>query len=192
MMQVRGHAIERWVERIAPEQSDESDAFITRQIIDTFGRAKLIYTEAGEDGETEFWLAEDIVLVVIAKSVVTVFKADWGFGEDINRIVAERLVAKLLDLRDRRSKVAERIGRETVEIDRQLEEVRDDTERLNAEMERLKAKARKLRHYKDELEKQLVALDREIETVAKRLVYSVAYRLEWARKKAFKEERSNA
>jgi hypothetical protein len=179
---VTKHARERWVERINPElkRADETD----KAVLAALSEAVHIYAEEQErDGErklVEFYLWQNVVLVVGDAKVVTVYPAEYGLGEEIDRKVCEELKAKVLGLQKRLAEERVRAEKAKAGIGHEVDQLIGEIKKLQRQIETLEARVRVFEHQKDEVDRQVAALEQELEFYARKLVYSVNYRLEWA------------
>jgi predicted RNase H-like nuclease (RuvC/YqgF family) len=179
---VTKHARERWVERVNPElkRADETD----KAVLAALSEAVHIYAEEQErDGErklVEFYLWRNVVLVVGDAKVLTVYPAEYGLGEEIDRKVCEELKAKVLGLQKRLADERARSEKTKAGICHEIDQLTGEIKKLQRQIETLEARVRVFEHQKDEVDRQVAALEQELEFYARKLVYSVIYRLEWA------------
>lgn len=93
-MNVTRHAKERWIQRINPEAGEDAE----KQILEAFADADYVWF----DEEVLYYINNDRWMFVVdegKKNIVTVFKIDYGFPSDINKLIVSELIDKVVNLR---------------------------------------------------------------------------------------------
>ncbi len=131
-MNIRNHFKERYVQRITGLTDKQeikqyiviNDAQITEHINKIFEHAKFLYRgQVGKNNATcNFYIADNIILVADSHiNLMTLYRVDFNFPEDINRQVAKGLleeIEKLQELLEEANKdIDEFINRKTIEIE---------------------------------------------------------------------------
>lgn len=148
-------------------------------IRDALAKAELIYQKGGDDS-ADFWLSNDgVVFVVVEGQVVTLYRAEYGFDTEIDRRVCRDLRQALGKAKTRLVSAEDILGRSALELRAQIETMDAERRQLEARLQVLQSKENKLREHQTMLEREVDARRREVEGYAQKLVYSVAYRLEW-------------
>lgn len=176
-MEVTRHAVKRWIERVDPAAAAEVAETAIR---DALNQAEWIY-QADQDGKlTDFFMLDDIVLVVADGCVVTVFRAEYGFGPEIDQRVCQELKAALAAAREKLDRARDAAKAHAAAVAGEREAIEGERRRLEARLEVLRARENRLLEAQAEHDRQVEELEHEVESYARKLVYSLAYRLEWA------------
>lgn len=168
MYNITKHARERWQQRVNPTSGINTEDQI-RQAVEN---SEYI----GDDSETgnSFYINSDHWIFCIdtkKQNVVTVFEADFGFDQDINRDLADKLLKKIRKMRNEIDKVKIR-NEETIQQLIYTKEV------LEREIELKEAELRKTEAQINNINAGLKVKEKEFESVFKQLIYSVAFRKE--------------
>ncbi len=176
-MEVSKHAAKRWVERI-DRTAMEADAVAA--VADAVIRAELLYRKPEEDGQiVEFYLLDDVVLVAKNNTVLTVFRAEYGFNAEIDRQVCTQLKLALAGAREELRRAREEAEQHATAAQDQLDRINAERQQLEARLQMLRARENKLLEEQTELDRRVDELEHLVESYAMKIVYSVLYRSEW-------------
>lgn len=165
-IRVTRHAAERWRERIEPECNAKE---VEARIRAAFEAAEELC--AAED-DAKAYLYDGIILIVTAdNAVATVYRPEYGFGDEIDRQVTTALIQKLREARSERRRLAKEAAPKLQALETELRAVRDEIERLQTRERRLQLERERVLEEGREL-----ALQEE--GIAHRLYQSVHYRIE--------------
>lgn len=176
-LDITKHAIQRWSERIDQSADKERAESALR---DAFNQATLVYQEGG-DLPTQFYLKDDIVFVVVETQIVTVYRAEYGFGGDIDRRICDELKRKLADAQGRLEKAEAAAKKITLSVQQQIDRIQSERRRLELRLKTLESRENKLMETLTQEGRKLDELRHEVGSYARKLVYSIAYRLEWSK-----------
>lgn len=178
LLKISKHAVQRWVERVDPGATNKDKVEVA--IREAFGKAELIYQKRGDE-PADFWLSNDgVIFVVVDGQVVTLYKAEYGFDPEIDQRICRELRQALGKAKTRLANAEDIAGRYALELRTQIDAIEAERRQLEARFQVLQSKENKLREHQTMLEREVEARRREVEGYAQKLVYSVAYRLEWA------------
>ncbi|MDZ4042884.1 MAG: hypothetical protein U1D96_05240 [Eubacteriales bacterium] len=139
----------------------------------------MIYYEGG-DPSTEFYLVDDIVFVAIGKQIVTVYRSEYGFGSEIDRKICDELKQSLAGATQRLKAAETAMEKNVLKACGEIEKIASERRQLELRLKVLQSRENKLTEYQAEQGRALDEVRYEVESYAKKLVYSVTYRLEWA------------
>lgn len=165
-IRITRHAVERWRQRVDPAADDEQAEQALREAL---ARAEELCD--AEDG-AKAYLSDGLVLIVAQNgALATVCRPEYGFGDAIDRSIAEQLITQLHEVRARRARWREQSAPRLRALDERIRATEDEIRVLQATVERLK------------LERQaLEAEDREMaeaeHAIAQRLYRSIDYRID--------------
>ncbi len=170
-MNFTAHCLKRWEERIDPEGQ--------LPIENVFKDAVYIWRGENLDGKAaDYYISGDIVFVVNNGTVLTAYKVDYGFGEEIDREVCSRLFDEVLQLN-------KDIDHESSKVEKECSELKLELDRTNDEIAALLAKVNHLNSKKNRLKERIKELQRGVESLmsvrdcqAKKLVFCVSWKME--------------
>lgn len=139
----------------------------------------MIYYEGG-DPSTDFYLVDNIVFVVIGKQIVTVYRSEYGFGSEIDRRICDELTQALAGATQRLRAAETVMEKNVLKACGEIEKIASERRQLELRLKVLQSRENKLTEYQAEQARALDEVRYEVESYAKKLVYSVTYRLEWA------------
>lgn len=171
---VTKHARERWVERV----SNEDPTTVDKQILSALETAEYIWTD--KEGKDLYLYANRYVMVVepLKSAVITVFPADYGFSDDLNAMVADRLLSQVRQARvvlEDQQKCRD-IEHDRIRRDKEMLWVRKS--QLQSELECVESELRKLDAEESHNDMLLKNAEKSLASVASQLAYSIQYRLE--------------
>ncbi len=173
-MKVTSHAVQRWQERVSNVDNAE------QEILNNLNEAQKIWSEIKDNKEIVYYLKDDVIFVVNDddKVVITIVKADYGFSDEINKTIVNKLLGELNKAKETKEHRDKEIRNEISELQRQLKISDIEIETLQAKIKSLEAIQNKLRATIEALEKEAQTMQAEIDGIAKKLIYSIGWRLE--------------
>lgn len=170
-MQYTAHCLERWNERVDPDGR--------LSISECFDKSVFVWRGANLNKKvSDFYVNGDIIFVVKSENVITVYKADYGFGESIDREICGRLLKQVLELNEQIEKESSRIEDECDALEREMRAVDDEITILSARIDQLTSKSNKLTEQMNELRRGLKTLEAERDCQAKKLVFTPGWKVE--------------
>jgi len=169
------HAKRKYVNRILEITSDiDTNEYLRNNsysvedwILEFYNDSELIYTHIDD---TEFYFTEDnVILVVCDKSIVTLYRRDFGFNRDINRmIVKEQLkVIHKVNVKYQIEKV--NIGESFMELDSKYDVLQQEIDELESRILNLKSKQGDINLEKEESNTRLQNLENRLERECNKL-----------------------
>ena len=161
------HVKQRYCERILHIAQSEvkpymvqNDERITADITKMLEYAILFWTgQIFEYATTEYWLNGDVVMLVStdsAKSLITLFRVNFGFPEDVNKSTLKGLIAEKNKAEKKRNKAEQTVEQRTTPIRNELMDVEEQLGHLKAQIEALETR-------KDALERELSTATYEVQ-----------------------------
>lgn len=189
MINITTHAYKRYSERIKGVANEDilSDITINKNQYHTemdkmFENSKLIYTGRFNDkhNETNFRIVDNIILIADKQDtkIITLYRVEFGFDRDVDIVILRSLIEKLSVAEE---KYLNSIGEVNLEKERVLanrdvlvQEIEDMRKSLDIMEESLATMNNYIEgfDYKEKIAKS------EMETIAKKIVYSNIYRKE--------------
>jgi hypothetical protein len=160
------HAKERWIQRVVPTAGEDAETQIQR----AFEKAEYI----GDEGDKSFYINSDHwVFCTDSKklNIITVYEADYGFAQDINRNIAESLLKKIRKAKDELEKAR-------IKKDESLLGLTSAKNKLINEIELKQAEINKIEAMEREIEANYQIRQKEHDGIFKQLIDSLAYRRE--------------
>lgn len=165
-MQYTAHCLERWKERIDPDGQ--------LSISEYFDNAVFVWSGQNLDGKkADFYVNGDIIFVANSDNVLTVYRANYGFDEDMNREICAKLVDKVLELNRKVEEEHCRIEGHCRSLTREMHQVDDEISVYQAKIDELTARKNRLNEQVNELRRGVEALAAERDCQAKRLVFTL-------------------
>lgn len=189
MINVTKHAYLRYSERIKEvDLKDVNEDIVVNKNIyhieldKMFENSRIIYSGKFNDkhSETNFRIADNIILITdkMDTKIITLYRVEFGFGRDIDVVILKSMIEKL--------NVAE------VEYLTSIEEVNEEKERVVSSRDVLIKEIEEMKNSLKIMEESLTTMNdyidkfnykeriakTEMETIAKKIVYSNIYRKE--------------
>lgn len=189
MINVTKHAYLRYSERIKEvDLKDVNEDIVVNKNIyhieldKMFENSRIIYSGKFNDkhSETNFRIADNIILITdkMDTKIITLYRVEFGFGRDIDVVILKSMIEKL--------NVAE------VEYLTSIEEVNEERERVVSSRDVLIKEIEEMKNSLKIMEESLTTMNdyidkfnykeriakTEMETIAKKIVYSNIYRKE--------------
>lgn len=170
-MNFTDHFKKRWKERIDPEGKLSYEEY--------FEYAKFIWNGKNLDGKkADFHVFNDIIFVSNSGTVMTVYRANYGFDDEINREVCARLKKKVLEL-------SRQVESKNLKVDEEIRGIPHLINQINDQIKVYEAKIAELTSRKNRLNEQISELRRGIDSIvaerdcqAKRLVFTLPLKSE--------------
>jgi len=185
-MNVTCHAGIRYCQRILGIEEKEAKQYykehkeeLDPKISQIQEEGELIFTGSfGDFPECDYYINGDIIMPCKDGAILTIYRAEYGFDDEINSKITSELVKGIRKLKGRYQKEGERIAKRVERRQRDIDLIDNDIANLEKKLARLKEK-------KEIVEKQL-QLDRaqqssvldDIQSFAYKLCYSVNFRME--------------
>lgn len=167
------HAKKRWKERIDP--NDELS------ISECFDAAVAVFVWRGQslnNKVADFYVNGDIIFVGKGGNVLTVYRANYGFGDEIDREICTRLLHQVLELNRHVEEESSRIEAECEELTREAMKIDDEIRFLEARINQLTSKKNKFNEQINELRRGLKVLEAQRDCQAKKLVFTPGWKVE--------------
>ena len=163
------HFRERWTERIGDKENYD----------DIFNGSVLILEEKDEKNKSvKFYLYDNIIFVVKQEAYITVYKAEYGFGSEIDMIVFEKLREEVFRLKEDIEQSNTKALTLFAGIESETSEIDASIKVLKHRIELLEARKASMITEKEELNRGREYLESQYEKTAKKLVYSINYNLD--------------
>lgn len=191
MINVTAHCYKRYVERIKEVEFDSIEQHIQMnknqyhtEIDKMFENSRKIYTGRFNDkhNETNFRIADNIILITdkLDTKVITLYRVEFGFDREVDVIILKSLIEKL--------NIAEELYLESIEeVNQERERVVTNRDNLSMEIEALKESLKAMEESLEVMDNYIEKFDYketqarlEMDTIAKKIVYSNIYRKEMA------------
>lgn len=185
-MNVTCHAGIRYCQRILGIEEKEAKQYykehkeeLDPKISEIQEKGELIFTGSfGDFSECDYYINDSIIMPCREGNILTVYVAEYGFDDKINKKITSELVKEIKRLRDRYQKEGERIAKRVARRQRDIDLADNDIANLEKKLTLLKEK-------KESIEKQL-QLDKaqqnsildDIQNLAYKLCYSMNFRME--------------
>ncbi|MEG1597188.1 MAG: hypothetical protein RR359_02820 [Bacilli bacterium] len=186
-MNISNHAMERYLEKIKKVDKKDIKCLVSvnseiykSDINKMIDNSKMIYEGKFNDKhkKTKFYVSDDICLVVSIdnSNVITLYRIDYGFNRDINKIIQTELMEELL-IKD------DEYIEQQIKTDEQRSELIIQRDMIDLEIESLQKSLQALKDNRDGLtsyinsfgsEEEIKKQERDI--VAKKICYSNIYR----------------
>lgn len=189
MINVTAHCYKRYAERIKEVEFDSIDQHIQMnknqyhtEIDKMFENSRKIYTGRFNDkhNETNFRIADNIILITdkLDTKVITLYRVEFGFDREVDVIILKSLIEKL--------NIAEELYLESIEeVNQERERVVTNRDNLSMEIEALKESLKAMEESLEVMDNYIEKFDYketqarlEMDTIAKKIVYSNIYRKE--------------
>lgn len=189
MINVTAHCYKRYVERIKEVEFDSIEQHIQMnknqyhtEIDKMFENSRKIYTGRFNDkhNETNFRIADNIILITdkLDTKVITLYRVEFGFDREVDVIILKSLIEKL--------NIAEELYLESIEeVNQERERVVTNRDNLSMEIEALKESLKAMEESLEVMDNYIEKFDYketqarlEMDTIAKKIVYSNIYRKE--------------
>lgn len=189
MINVTAHCYKRYTERIIEVEFDSIDQHIQMnknqyhiEIDKMFENSRKIYTGRFNDkhNETNFRIADNIILITdkLDTKVITLYRVEFGFDREVDVIILKSLIEKL--------NIAEELYLESIEeVNQERERVVTNRDNLSIEIEALKESLKAMEESLEVMDNYIEKFDYketqarlEMDTIAKKIVYSNIYRKE--------------
>jgi len=170
-MNFTAHCQKRWKERIDPEG--------TLPIEEVFKEAVYVWRGANLNGKiADFYVNGDIIFTVSDQNVLTVYKADYGFGNGIDRDVSARLLEQLLQLNKDLDYESSKVEKECRELETEIHKTNDEIAVYQAQINHLNAKVNRIKEKIKELRRGVESLKTVRDCQARKLVFPVSWKIE--------------
>ncbi|NHM25439.1 MULTISPECIES: hypothetical protein [Desulfofundulus] len=176
-MEVSKHALKRWRERVNPDAGPER---AQSEMLKGLEQAIRVYDEL----DNAYFIKDNILFIVKDEVVVTVVNLDFGFSEDINRVICRMQTERLLELKKKLEEAQEQAQQHISAINDRLAVLDSEKAEVEARLQEICSKRRKLELAREEVEKGLEALRKQYAAEFSKLKYSLDFRLETVRKNA--------
>lgn len=188
MLNITKHAMKRYVERVKKVQSDLVDQTIidhkdvyTVELNKMVRNAKFIHQgKFNENNEARFYLAESWLLVLdkVESKIITLYKVDFSFSSDINKMITKSLLDEL-ELATEKYELSAAQNREQVQdIESKELQMVEEIKSLEDTLKKLRESLRVARDYKRNIDWNTIQAKNELDIVAKKIVYSIEYKIE--------------
>lgn len=175
---VTAHAIKRCRERFSATEN-MADAQVQLFIIDSLRQAAwLFYGSCGNSNEANFYCWGDTIFVVKDNMLITLYKAEYGFGEEIDDSIRRKLVTSIKNLHAKIDKAEERLRTTHSNIDHEINTIADRLRVLVAEVKMLEDARTTLFAKKQETVSEKGLLEAKLVEEVAKLVQSKRYNTE--------------
>lgn len=189
MINITKHCYFRYAERIKNVPKDELEKDITFnkdmyhiELNKMFENSRLIYTGRFNDkhSETNFRISDNIILITDKSDskIITLYRVEFGFDRDVDIVILKSLIDKLETAEDEYIRT---IGEVTLEKDRVItsrDNLQEEIKELEDRLKIMKESLFVMNNYIDKFSYKEKIAKSEMETIAKKIVYSNIYRKE--------------
>lgn len=189
MINITKHALKRYVERFVSTDKEQVQDLINankdlyeKELIKMFDHSRHLFSGKFNTKVTQasFWLADDIILVTDTEhtKIITLYRVEYGFSKSINKSI-------LKDLRREHEVSKEKHNQVRLEIAKDKSRLLNDRDNLELEIEKLEKSLKATIESRNALNTYIkdffvgeIKAREEMDLVAKKIVYSVNYKLE--------------
>lgn len=170
-MNVTKHARERWEQRVNPKAGENAE----EQIRQAFQSAEYVWSDEGAlyYANSDHWI---FVVDEKGKTIITVFEIDYGFPSDINKTIANELIAKIQSLRVEAERVKSESDVVVDDLAGQIDILESERGQLIHQTNLVTCRIKALEEEKKVAEQEVKNVEYELEKLLKQLVRSNLFR----------------
>ena len=176
------HVLQRWEERFPGELEDKDSLEIESCIKEHIRNSYPVLTQKDpETKENLIFLYKDFRIVLLAENTntaITVFPTDYNHPEDIDKMLANQLYKKIVDIDKAIEKDREALEQSIIVLNQDIAATDEQMKNLQRQLDQLKTKRSRLTAQREENMKTFDVLLGERESIGRQLAYSVTYRLD--------------
>jgi predicted nucleic acid-binding Zn-ribbon protein len=173
-MNITNHCFDRYCERIlgiseiqtARQYIATNREKLKDEITKVFDYSVKIYTGQinGDKSTKNYWLRDNIVMVTDTEdqSLITLYRIDFGLGEEIDRAVTQMLLGEIIQFNHEKESLEE-------SIEKEIGFKKTEIENIDNEIEMLKERLSVMQLKKDTLDNEIKIAKRDIEVVNKEI-----------------------
>lgn len=190
MINITKHAFKRYAERFKGIEKINVDSNVTfhrdmyqNEMDKMFENSRLIYTGKFNGNETtNFRLVDNIILVTdtVDSKIITLYRIDFGFDREIDKVIFEDLIKKLNECEEEFLIKESEVDDEELKVQGQMDDLLIEIECLEETLETVRNSYKSLREYKKSIVSKKELARTEMNSVAKKIIYSNEYRKQMA------------
>lgn len=189
MINVTRHAYTRYAERIKlVEKEDLETSLIVNKdqyhldLDKMFQNSKLIYTGQFNDkhSEANFRIVDNIILItdIADTKIITLYRVDFGFDRDVDLTILTSLLEKLNFAEEEYIGAIEEVNEEKVRVVTNRDNLKLEIEQIEEQLKYMKESLEIMNSYVDKFDYKERVAKTEMNSIAKKIVYSNIYRKE--------------
>jgi hypothetical protein len=192
-MELTNHAYERYCERFLnisesniKNYLEENKESIRNSFIELFNKSIFLFKGAYcENNIVNYYVVDNFIIVVNEsnEAIITLYKINFGLGEDINKIVTNELIKKINILKEKEQEETKNKEKEISEIEMNINRIDSDIEKLTNEIEILNKNRNILESKKELSEFSIKTLRNDIQAKCGKIIYSINYKMDSLAKK---------
>jgi hypothetical protein len=187
MKNCTNHFLERWVERVVgittekekKEYITKNKQMITEHANESFERSDFIWKgQLGDNITRHYYLMDDIVFITNTSddALITTYKVDLGFTEDLNRTVRRGLVLEVKRLREEKENIELQILEEVEEKFHQADNLEEEIKIMELQLANIKKQREFLKEEAKMLQSKSLNTGLELKKYTIMLVNSKEYK----------------
>lgn len=189
MINVTKHAYERYAERIknTAKEDIQSDIAVNKNLYHTeldrmFENSRIIYTGRFNDkhNETNFRIADNMILITdkADTKIITLYRVEFGFDRDVDVVILESLLKKLDVAEGEYIKSMDEVNAEKERVVTERDTLAEEIEQMVETLKLMRETLGVMNEYIDKFNYRERVAKSEMDTIAKKIVYSNIYRKE--------------
>lgn len=189
-MDITKHAFDRYAKRIlgyedqlaARQYINSNIDKVTKDVNKLIEYSELIWTGQinGDRTTKNYYYNNGVILVVESNNLklITLYKVDFSFGKELDKLIAQKLLDEILDLRqkmtDKKKEIEETVKEKKIE----LENIDNDLNYLKEQMKLMEFKKQSKEDEIKTIYNDVSLMDKQIESKALKLCNSLEYKKE--------------
>lgn len=192
-MELTNHAYERYCERILnisendiKKYLEENKEDVKNSFIELLNKSIFLFKGAYcENNIVNYYVVDNFIIVVNEsnEAIITLYKINFGLGEDINKIVTNELIKEINILKEKEQEETKNKEKEISEIEMNINRIDSDIEKLTNEIELLNKNRNILESKKELSEFSIKTLRNDIQAKCGKIIYSINYKMDSLAKK---------
>jgi predicted transcriptional regulator len=192
-MELTNHAYERYCERILnisendiKKYLEENKEDVKNSFIELLNKSIFLFKGAYcENNIVNYYVVDNFIIVVNEsnEAIITLYKINFGLGEDINKIVTNELIKKINILKEKEQEETKNKEKEISEIEMDIDRIDLDIEKLTNEIELLNKNKNILKTKKEVAEYTIEMFKKDIESKCRKIIYNINYKMDSLAKK---------
>jgi hypothetical protein len=192
-MELTNHAYERYCERILnisendiKKYLEENKEDVKNSFIELLNKSIFLFKGAYcENNIVNYYVVDNFIIVVNEsnEAIITLYKINFGLGEDINKIVTNELIKEINILKEKEQEETKNKEKEISEIEMNINRIDSDIEKLTNEIEILNKNRNILESKKELSEFSIKTLRNDIQAKCGKIIYSINYKMDSLAKK---------
>jgi hypothetical protein len=192
-MELTNHAYERYCERFLnisendiKKYLEENKEDVRNSFIELLNKSIFLFKGAYcENNIVNYYVVDNFIIVVNEsnEAIITLYKINFGLGEDINKIVTNELIKEINILKEKEQEETKNKEKEISEIEMNINRIDSDIEKLTNEIEILNKNRNILESKKELSEFSIKTLRNDIQAKCGKIIYSINYKMDSLAKK---------